>query len=92
MMLSWFDAWIVSPGLCTHYAEAFNFEEMEMVSDSAEAYEHLEIAGDDAINWLAEKYHPMLDAQTVKNKSLLVKNFVKAWYECFFDNDLAQPG
>ena len=33
----------------------------------------------------------MLDAQTLNNESLLVKNFVKAWYERFFYRDLAQP-
>ena len=33
----------------------------------------------------------MHDAQTVKNESLLMKNFVKAWHERFFDKDLAHP-
>ena len=40
MMLSRFDARIVTPELYTHYADIFNFEKMEMVSDSSEAYEH----------------------------------------------------
>jgi hypothetical protein len=90
-MLANFDARIPMPELYLKYADVFNFERMGVNSSDTAAFAALQVAGDDAVDWLQERYYPMLDAQIVKNQSLLVKIYVKENYSRFYDKDLAQP-
>jgi hypothetical protein len=69
----------------------FDFNLMELSNPSPAAFEKIQTHGDDDIEWLVEKYFPMLDAQILKNQALKVRLYVKNNYGRFFDTDEADP-
>ena len=65
------------PGILPKLKEVFDFDMKELTNNDDGALDALQTRGDDAIDWLVEKYFPMLSAATLKAQSLAVRLWVK---------------